>query len=62
MINSVERRIKNILIVVNKGQVSQFRKILSNGKRFGVNIDCSNGMLPIKIKQTNHTKKKFNYK
>ena len=30
--------IKNILIVVNKGQVSQFRKILSNGKRFGVNI------------------------
>ena len=30
--------IKNILIVVNKGQVSQFKKILSNGKRFGVNI------------------------
>ena len=30
--------IKNILIVVNKGQVNQFRKILSNGKRFGVNI------------------------
>ena len=30
--------IKNILIVVNKGQINQFRKILSNGKRFGVNI------------------------
>ncbi len=30
--------IKNILIVVNKGQVGQFRKILSNGSRFGVNI------------------------
>jgi glucose-1-phosphate thymidylyltransferase len=30
--------IKNILIVVNKGQVNQFRKILSNGKRFGINI------------------------
>ena len=30
--------IKNVLIVVNKGQVSQFRKILSNGKRFGINI------------------------
>ena len=30
--------IKNILIIVNKGQLNQFRKILSNGKRFGVNI------------------------
>ena len=30
--------IKNILIVVNKGQVSQFRKILLDGRRFGVNI------------------------
>jgi len=30
--------IKDILIVVNKGQVAQFRKILSNGKRFGVSI------------------------
>mgnify|MGYP001441559506 FL=1 len=30
--------IKNILIIVNKGQINQFRKILSNGKRFGVNI------------------------
>ena len=30
--------IKNILIVVNKGQVNQFKKLLSNGKRFGVNI------------------------
>ena len=30
--------IKNILIVVNKGQIGQFKKLLSNGKRFGVNI------------------------
>ena len=30
--------IKDILIVVNKGQVNQFRKILSNGNRFGINI------------------------
>ena len=30
--------IKNILIVVNKGQINQFKKILSNGKRFGINI------------------------
>ena len=30
--------IKNILIVVNKGQVNQFKKILSDGKRFGVNL------------------------
>ena len=31
--------IKNILIVVNRGQISQFRKILSNGNRFGININ-----------------------
>jgi len=30
--------IKKILIVVNKGQVNQFRKILSNGERFGIDI------------------------
>ncbi len=30
--------IRNILIIVNKGQVNQFRKILANGKRFGVKI------------------------
>ena len=30
--------IKNILIVVNKGQIGQFKKLLSNGKRFGINI------------------------
>jgi glucose-1-phosphate thymidylyltransferase len=30
--------IKKILIIVNKGQLHQFRKILSNGKRFGVEI------------------------
>tara|TARA_B100000963_G_C22592243_1_gene656085 strand:+ start:621 stop:1487 length:867 start_codon:yes stop_codon:yes gene_type:complete len=30
--------IKEILIVVNKGQINQFKKILSNGKRFGINI------------------------
>ena len=31
--------IRNILIVVNKGQINQFKKILSNGNRFGVNIN-----------------------
>ena len=30
--------IKEILIIVNKGQLSQFKKVLSNGKRFGVKI------------------------
>ena len=30
--------IKNILIIVNKGQANQFRKILNNGRRFGVKI------------------------
>ncbi len=31
--------IKEILIVVNKGQLSQFKKILSNGERFGIKIN-----------------------
>ena len=30
--------IRDILIIVNKGQLNQFKKILSNGKRFGVKI------------------------
>lgn len=30
--------IKNILIIVNKGQLDQFKKIIQNGKRFGVKI------------------------
>ena len=30
--------IKNILIIVNKGQLGQFRKILGNGERFGVTL------------------------
>ena len=30
--------IRDILIIVNKGQTNQFRKILSDGKRFGIRI------------------------
>tara|TARA_E500000178_G_scaffold339760_1_gene381709 strand:+ start:1490 stop:2359 length:870 start_codon:yes stop_codon:yes gene_type:complete len=30
--------IKEILIIVNKGQLNQFRNILSDGKRFGIKI------------------------
>ena len=30
--------IKDILIIVNKGQLSQFQKVLQNGKRFGIKI------------------------
>ena len=30
--------IKDILIIVNKGQLNQFRKLLDDGKRFGVKI------------------------
>ena len=30
--------IKDILVIVNKGQVNQFKKILSKGKRFGIKI------------------------
>ncbi len=31
-------KIKDILIIVNKGQLSQYKKILPNGKRLGINI------------------------
>ena len=31
-------RIKDILIIVNKGQIDQFRKVLPNGNRLGINI------------------------
>ena len=31
--------IKNILIIVNKGQLEQFRKILKDGKRFGIKLN-----------------------
>ena len=30
--------IKDILMIVNKGQLNQFKKILTNGKRFGIKI------------------------
>jgi len=30
--------IKNILIIVNKGQLGQFKKLLQNGERFGIKI------------------------
>ena len=38
--------IKEILIVVNKGQLNQFKKILSNGKRFGVKISFLEQIYP----------------
>ena len=31
--------IRNILIIVNKGQLNQFRKLLEDGKRFGIKIN-----------------------
>ena len=30
--------IKNILVIVNKGQLNQFQKILGDGKRYGVKL------------------------
>ncbi len=30
--------IKDVLIIVNKGQLNQFKKLLSNGERFGIKI------------------------
>ena len=31
-------KIKDILIIVNKGQLEQYKKIIPNGKRLGINI------------------------
>tara|TARA_B100001248_G_scaffold261645_1_gene253487 strand:- start:3183 stop:4052 length:870 start_codon:yes stop_codon:yes gene_type:complete len=38
--------IKDILIIVNKGQVNQFRKILFNGNRFGIKITYAEQFKP----------------
>ena len=38
--------IKNILIVVNKGQIKQFKNVLSDGKRFGIKINYIEQMKP----------------
>ncbi len=39
--------IKNILIIVNKGQLLQFRKILQDGRRFGVKITYAEQLKPV---------------
>ena len=39
--------IRNILIIVNKGQLLQFRKILQDGRRFGVKITYAEQIKPL---------------
>ena len=39
--------IRNILIIVNKGQLLQFRKILQDGRRFGVKITYVEQIKPV---------------
>ena len=38
--------IKNILVVVNKGQLYQFKNILGNGERFGIKINYKEQKTP----------------
>ena len=38
--------IKNILIIVNKGQTKEFKKVLSNGERFGVKLSYKEQSYP----------------
>ena len=38
--------IRDILIIVNKGQLNQFQKIFQNGKRFGVKISYAEQSSP----------------
>ena len=33
------KRYKDILIIVNKGQLSQYKKIIPDGKNFGIKIN-----------------------
>ncbi len=39
-------KIKDILIIVNKGQLNQYKKILPDGKRLGINIVYKEQMYP----------------
>ena len=39
-------KIKDILIIVNKGQLSQYKKILPDGKRLGINISYKEQIYP----------------
>ena len=39
-------KIKDILIIVNKGQLNQYRKILPDGKRFGIKISYKEQTYP----------------
>ena len=39
--------IRNILMIVNKGQLLQFRKILQDGRRFGVKITYAEQIKPV---------------
>ena len=38
--------IKDILIIVNKGQLEQFKKVLPNGKRLGINLNYTEQKYP----------------
>ncbi len=39
-------KIKDVLIIVNKGQLSQYKKILPDGKRLGINISYKEQIYP----------------
>ena len=38
--------IKNILIIVNKGQLNQFKNLLKDGSRFGIKINYAEQLKP----------------
>ena len=38
--------IKNILIIVNKGQLEQFKKLIPSGKNLGIKIDFEEQLYP----------------
>ncbi len=51
--------IKDVLIIVNKGQLFQFRKILENGRRFGIKINYAEQSKPVGLPDAFIIGKKF---
>ena len=54
--------IKNILIIVNKGQLPHFKKILQDGKRFGIKISYAEQKKTKRFARRIYTWRKFHKK
>ena len=55
-------KIKDILIIVNKGQFTQFKKILPEGKNLGIKINYAEQKYPRGLPEAFTIGKKFGHK